>query len=354
MMGTPAYMAPEQVMGQDVDGRADLYAVGVVLFRLLTSNLPFKADTAIAMVQKQIKDQPTPLRQFRAELPAWCEQILDRALAKPPGERFQTAEEFRAALTRSTALAPPSEVTSILAATPLAPDLEVTVAPDTVPIPVSTRDAPADAQPAPSTTGAVRTQTPVPLEPTLVTPVQTPAAPPVPTPAPVPPPPRPSVPAPGASRRSSPAPLIAGGLVLLAIAVLAFVMWRLVRQGAAPETASVSPPVTAPAHRLRSPLRRRPPIPRRRRPFPRPRRRQPPFLRQRLLPRRQAGLAAPAGGPLRRRQRPRRRRLRLRFLHRRPNLRLPRRRRRCFRRLSSRPFACWFSRTKTRASVTSG
>ena len=54
------------------------------------------------MAQKQIKDPPTPLRQFRAELPAWCQDILDRALAKAPDDRFQTAEEFRAALTRIT------------------------------------------------------------------------------------------------------------------------------------------------------------------------------------------------------------------------------------------------------------
>ena len=82
-------------MGAEVDGRADLYSMGVVLYRLLTANLPFKAETAIAMAQKQIKDPPTPLRQFRAELPSWCQDILDRALAKAPDDRFQTAEEFQ-------------------------------------------------------------------------------------------------------------------------------------------------------------------------------------------------------------------------------------------------------------------
>ena len=63
MMGTPAYMAPEQVLATDVDGRADLYSVGVVIYRLLSGNLPFSADTAIAMAHKQLKDPPTPLRQ---------------------------------------------------------------------------------------------------------------------------------------------------------------------------------------------------------------------------------------------------------------------------------------------------
>jgi serine/threonine-protein kinase len=234
MMGTPAYMAPEQVMGQDVDGRADLYAVGVVLYRLLTGNLPFKADTAIAMVQKQIKDQPTPLRQFRAELPAWCEQILDRALAKAPGERFQTAEEFRAALTRSTALAPPSEVTSILAAAPFAADLEITVPPDTLPVPAATASAPVEAQPPSTSTGSVRAQAPEPpaptpaataptLEPTVVSPVQ-------------------RVPPPG--RRSSAALLVTGALVLFAIAAAALLMWRRAQPAGAPETAAVVQPAT--------------------------------------------------------------------------------------------------------------
>ena len=97
-MGTPAYMAPEQVMGQDVDGRTDLYSVGVVFYRLLTGCLPFQADTPIAMVRKQLSDPPTPARSYRADLPEWCETILERALAKEPTDRFQSAEEFRSAL----------------------------------------------------------------------------------------------------------------------------------------------------------------------------------------------------------------------------------------------------------------
>ncbi len=108
MVGTPAYMAPEQVLGHDIDGRADLYAMGVVLFRLLTSKLPFKAESGIAMVQKQLHDEPTPARQFRTELPAVCDEIFGRALAKAPSDRFQTAEDFRSAL---VALGGPVSVT---------------------------------------------------------------------------------------------------------------------------------------------------------------------------------------------------------------------------------------------------
>jgi serine/threonine protein kinase len=98
MMGTPAYMAPEQVMGTEVDARADLYAIGVVFYRLLSAQLPFDADTAIAMVQKQISSAPTPISAFCPDLPEWCTTVIDRALAKTPAERFQSAEEFRTAL----------------------------------------------------------------------------------------------------------------------------------------------------------------------------------------------------------------------------------------------------------------
>jgi serine/threonine-protein kinase len=103
MMGTPAYMAPEQVVAADVDGRADLYSAGVVLYRLLTGSLPFQADTAIGMVQKQLSEAPTPVRSRRADLPVWCGTILERALAKSPADRFQTADEFRSALLSSIA-----------------------------------------------------------------------------------------------------------------------------------------------------------------------------------------------------------------------------------------------------------
>jgi serine/threonine-protein kinase len=98
MMGTPAFMAPEQVLGRDVDGRSDLYAVGVVFYRLISGQLPFDADTAIAIAQKQVSDPPTPVTAHCPDLPAWCGEVIDRALAKSPQARFQSAEEFRAAL----------------------------------------------------------------------------------------------------------------------------------------------------------------------------------------------------------------------------------------------------------------
>jgi len=129
MVGTPAYMSPEQVLGRDIDGRADLYAMGVVMFRLLTSELPFKADSGIAMVQRQLHDIPTPVRHVRSELPEACEEILSRALEKIAANRYQSADEFRSALARldpgiavtgvsriASSVAPPLPPSSITAA----------------------------------------------------------------------------------------------------------------------------------------------------------------------------------------------------------------------------------------------
>jgi serine/threonine-protein kinase len=118
MMGTPAYMAPEQVLGHEVDGRADLYSVGVLFYRLLTRELPFKADTAIAMAQKQVAEAPTPLGTFRPNLPAWCEPIISRALSKSVDDRFQTAEAFRSAILMSVTPAAMGDLPTMATPTP--------------------------------------------------------------------------------------------------------------------------------------------------------------------------------------------------------------------------------------------
>jgi serine/threonine-protein kinase len=156
MIGTPAYMAPEQVLGNDVDGRADLYSVGVVLYRLLTGALPFKADTAISMAQKQLTEMPTPLGLHQPGLPDWCDAVLRRALAKSPEDRFQTAEEFRQALARAV----PAAVEEVGDATWFG-QLEST----TPPRPVAA--GPATATPTPlrrlPTPSADRTQRPTPV-----------------------------------------------------------------------------------------------------------------------------------------------------------------------------------------------
>jgi eukaryotic-like serine/threonine-protein kinase len=107
LMGTPAYMPPEQLLGQQVDARTDLYAVGVLIYRLLTGTVPFTADTPIDAMRKQITEAPVPASRHRLDLPDWCDRILTRALAKHPSDRFQTAEGFRDALRDASGLPAP-------------------------------------------------------------------------------------------------------------------------------------------------------------------------------------------------------------------------------------------------------
>jgi tRNA A-37 threonylcarbamoyl transferase component Bud32 len=101
LIGTPAYMPPEQILGETVDGRADLYSVGVIYYRLLAGALPFTANTSVDMFQQQISAVPPPLRRHRTDLPHWCQEIIDRALAKPARDRFASAGAFRDALAQA-------------------------------------------------------------------------------------------------------------------------------------------------------------------------------------------------------------------------------------------------------------
>src|SRR4029453_771870 len=107
LMGTPAYMRPEQLLGRQVDARTHLFAVGVLIYRLLTGTVPFTADTPIDAMRKQITEAPVPASRHRLDLPDWCDRILTRALAKHPSDRFQTAEGFRDALRDASGLPAP-------------------------------------------------------------------------------------------------------------------------------------------------------------------------------------------------------------------------------------------------------
>ncbi len=96
--GTPAYVAPEQAEGEAVDARADLYSTGVMLFRMITGELPFKADTAIGLISAKLTEAPFLMSRFAAPLDPRLEDIVQRALAREPSRRFRTAYEMRAAL----------------------------------------------------------------------------------------------------------------------------------------------------------------------------------------------------------------------------------------------------------------
>jgi serine/threonine protein kinase len=94
-IGTPEYMSPEQAAGKQVDGRADIYAMGIVLYELITGRKPFLADTPLAVIIKQTTDPLPRPRQFVPDLPERMEQILFKALAKKPDERFANFAEFK-------------------------------------------------------------------------------------------------------------------------------------------------------------------------------------------------------------------------------------------------------------------
>jgi len=96
-LGSPRYMAPEQVLGQPTDARADIFSLGVVLYELLTRRTPFEwpGDTTVFALMQRIAGEPhPPLRQIDAEIPAGFDRIMDRALAKRPQDRYQSAGEF--------------------------------------------------------------------------------------------------------------------------------------------------------------------------------------------------------------------------------------------------------------------
>jgi serine/threonine protein kinase len=97
-LGTPEYMAPEQAQGQRPDGRTDIYALGVVLYEMLAGKVPFSSDTPVATMYMQVHVPPPPLQRAGDSIPAWLEEIVNKALAKEPGDRYQRAGELAGAL----------------------------------------------------------------------------------------------------------------------------------------------------------------------------------------------------------------------------------------------------------------
>jgi eukaryotic-like serine/threonine-protein kinase len=97
-VGTPEYMAPEQINARSVDGRADIYALGVVLYELITGRKPFQADTPMAVMIMQARDPLPSPRQFVPDLPEGVERVLIKALAKKPEDRYTGMGEMAAAL----------------------------------------------------------------------------------------------------------------------------------------------------------------------------------------------------------------------------------------------------------------
>jgi serine/threonine protein kinase len=94
LLGTPNYMAPEQIQGKEIDHRADLFALGVVLYEMLTRHKPFQGENLTVVSHRIVYDHFTPPKEYAKDLPPGVEQVLDRALDKDPNRRYQRAKDM--------------------------------------------------------------------------------------------------------------------------------------------------------------------------------------------------------------------------------------------------------------------
>ena len=98
VMGTPHYLSPEQAQGEEVTPVSDLYSIGVMLYEALTGRVPFEGESAVAVAMKQVSQTPQRPSSIRPEVSPALDSVVMRALEKSPGDRFQTADAFVAAL----------------------------------------------------------------------------------------------------------------------------------------------------------------------------------------------------------------------------------------------------------------
>lgn len=92
-------MSPEQAVGErEVDGRSDLYSLGVLGYQMLTGRVPFTAGTSMALLMKHMAEPPTPISQLRSETPQALRDVIERAMMKAPEDRWPTAQSMRNAL----------------------------------------------------------------------------------------------------------------------------------------------------------------------------------------------------------------------------------------------------------------
>jgi len=129
-MGSVYYMSPEQVRGGTVDARSDIYSFGVTMYEMLTGRRPFQAETAYSVLNAQLTEAPAPPMQINPALPQELNNIVLRAMVKSPDGRFQTADEFRAAL---RSLQPPKVEPTVAQLAPVAAQRPASAMPPVAP-----------------------------------------------------------------------------------------------------------------------------------------------------------------------------------------------------------------------------
>lgn len=109
LVGTPAYMAPEQVGGKPVDYRTDIYSLGLILYEIFTGTPAFQAENAVAVALKQMREQPIPPHQLEPSVPAAVERAVMKCIEKEPAKRFQSVAELRSAIKGSASTSSPAQ-----------------------------------------------------------------------------------------------------------------------------------------------------------------------------------------------------------------------------------------------------
>src|SRR5271167_4864782 len=107
MVGTPAYMAPEQVAGKAVDYRTDIYSLGLILYEMFTGTPAFAADNSIAVALKQMREEPPPPHEIEPGIPVGTERAILKSLEKDPARRFQSIADLESNLRSAASVAPP-------------------------------------------------------------------------------------------------------------------------------------------------------------------------------------------------------------------------------------------------------